>query len=60
MSNSDKMNAEKNKLVGNVKEKVGTAIGSPGLRDEGTADRVKGNVQSAVENVKDAVKHALK
>ena len=56
----NKINAETNKLVGAVKEKVGEIVGNPNLKEEGKRDQVKGNVQSAVESVKDAAKAAIK
>lgn len=56
----NKIKAESDIAVGNIKEKVGNAIGSPGLREEGKADQVKGNVRKAVESVKDATKAAFK
>ncbi|MGZ3696370.1 MAG: CsbD family protein [Bdellovibrionota bacterium] len=55
-----KVSAEKNIAVGSAKEKVGELIGNPNLKEEGIRDQVKGNVQKAVESVKDAAKAALK
>lgn len=57
---NNKINAETNKVVGNVKEKAGDITGNPGLKEEGIRDQVKGNVQGAVEGVKGAIKNALK
>ncbi len=56
----NKINAEKNIAVGTAKQKVGDLVGNQKLKDEGTRDRVKGNVQNAVEGVKKAAREALK
>ncbi|MGZ3711677.1 MAG: CsbD family protein [Bdellovibrionota bacterium] len=55
-----KLNAEKNKVVGAVKENAGRVVGNSKLEAEGARDRAKGNVQSAVENIKDAAKTPFK
>jgi len=55
----NKIKAETNIAVGKVKEKVGEAIGNPSLKEEGTRDRMKGNMQNIVGSVKDAGKAAL-
>ena len=56
----NKLNAEKNKALGSVKESAGRITGNSRLEAEGTGQRAKGHVQSAVENVKDAAKSAFK
>ncbi len=56
----NKLNAEKNKIVGAVKESAGRIIGNTKLEAEGTRVRTKGNLQSAVANLKDAAKSKLK
>ena len=56
----NKVGAEANKVVGATKESVGKAVGNPNLQAQGKSQQVKGSAQAAVENVKDAVKSALK
>ena len=56
----NKLNAEKNKAVGAVKETAGRIVGNPNLEAEGTRDRAKGHIQNAVENIKDAARSAVK
>ncbi|MGZ3649495.1 MAG: CsbD family protein [Bdellovibrionota bacterium] len=59
-SMKNKMNAEKNKVVGAMKEGAGRITGNSKLEAEGTRERAKGHIQSAAENIKDAAKHAMK
>lgn len=56
-SMKNKMKAEKNKIVGAVKEGAGKMVGNPRLEAEGSRERAKGQVQSAVENIKDAARN---
>jgi uncharacterized protein YjbJ (UPF0337 family) len=56
----NKLNAEKNKAVGTVKESVGKIVGNPKLEAEGTRVRAKGHFQKAVENIKDAARSVAK
>lgn len=56
----NKLNAEKNKTVGAVKETAGKIVGNPKLEAEGTRDRAKGHIQSAVESIKDVGRSAVK
>jgi uncharacterized protein YjbJ (UPF0337 family) len=48
------------KVKGKVKQAVGNLAGDKKLENEGKIDEAKGNVKGAVEEVKHAVKDALK
>lgn len=48
------------KVKGNVKQAVGAVTGDKKLENEGKLDEAKGNVKGAVEDIKHAVKDAVK
>ena len=52
----DRINGSANQAKGAVKETVGKALGDTKLQTEGTADKIKGKVQSAVGGAKDAAR----
>jgi uncharacterized protein YjbJ (UPF0337 family) len=54
MSTLDKARNKLDKLTGQAKEKVGKATGNRRLRDEGKVDRMKANVKTTGEKLKDA------
>lgn len=56
MSAGDKITAAADKVIGEVKEAAGKAIGNDELVAEGKADQAKGHVKDATENVKDIFK----
>jgi uncharacterized protein YjbJ (UPF0337 family) len=51
--NGDELSGKANQLKGNVKDAVGGAVGSPGLKAEGKFDQAKGAVQETWGEVKD-------
>jgi len=61
--NKDQVKGRVEQAKGSIKESTGKAVGNPNLRDEGTADKAAGKVQStygdAKEKVKDTVNKAL-
>ena len=52
----DRINGAADQAKGAVKETVGKAIGDTKLQTEGTTDKLKGKVESAVGGAKDAVR----
>jgi uncharacterized protein YjbJ (UPF0337 family) len=48
------------KVKGNIKEAAGTLTGDKKLESEGKVDQAKGAVKGTVEDVKHAVKDAVK
>ena len=52
----DRILGSAKEVKGAVKEAVGKAVGDTRLEAEGTADKIKGKVQSAVGGLKDAIK----
>jgi uncharacterized protein YjbJ (UPF0337 family) len=54
---SDKMKGAGNKLKGEAKESLGKATNDPELRAEGRLDRLKGEAQEEVADMKDNVLH---
>lgn len=52
----DRINGAADQAKGAVKETVGKAIGDTKLQAEGTTDKLKGKVESAVGGAKDAVR----
>jgi uncharacterized protein YjbJ (UPF0337 family) len=48
------------KVKGKIKKAVGTLAGDKKLKREGRVDEAKGRVKGAVEDVKHAVKDAVK
>ena len=59
MSIGDKANAQKDKLVGGAKEAVGDATDNEKLQGEGATQKLHGEGQEKVEQVKDGAKGAL-
>ena len=51
-STKDKVQGNLNQAAGAVKQKVGEVTNNPDLRDEGTADKLKGKVQEKVGDIK--------
>lgn len=52
----DKLSNKAQEAKGEVKERVGGALGDDSTRAEGKADQFKGNIKQAGEKVKDAFK----
>ena len=48
------------KVKGKIKQATGKVVGDPKLVREGKVDEAKGNVKGAIEDVKHAVKDAVK
>jgi uncharacterized protein YjbJ (UPF0337 family) len=48
------------KVKGKIEQAAGNASGDPALVREGKVDEAKGNVKGAVEEVKHAVKEAIR
>ena len=57
--NKDQVKGRMQEAKGSVKENAGKATGNPNLRDEGTADKAAGKVQSTVGDAKEKVKNAV-
>jgi len=57
--NKDQVKGRMEEAKGNLKEKTGEAMCNPNLRDEGTADKAAGKVQSKVGDAKEKVKDAI-
>ena len=51
-STKDKVEGTAKEATGKLKEKVGEAIGDPGIRDRGTTEKAGGKVQRKVGDVK--------
>lgn len=51
-STTDKVEGTAKEATGKLKEKVGEAIGDPGIRDRGTTEKAGGKVQRKVGDVK--------
>jgi len=56
MSETDKINNNAEKAGGKVKEVAGKLTGNDELEAEGRAEKAKGSLKNAGENVKDAFK----
>ena len=56
---AEKIKGAMNDGMGKGKEVVGKAINSSKLQNEGTMQRVKGNLQTAAGKVKDAISHGV-
>ena len=54
---SDKMKGVGNKLKGEAKENLGKITNDPELRAEGKMDRLKGEAQEEVAEMKDSLLH---
>jgi uncharacterized protein YjbJ (UPF0337 family) len=50
-SKKDESAGKMHEVKGKVKEKVGRAIGNPGLEDEGTDEKVAGKIQKKVGQI---------
>ena len=57
--NKDQVKGRVEQAKGSVKENVGKAVGNPNLRDQGTADKAAGKVQSTYGDAKEKVKSAV-
>jgi uncharacterized protein YjbJ (UPF0337 family) len=55
---TDKVKGASNEAIGGAKRGVGHAIGSDRLEAEGVAQQIKGKVQKAVGDAKNAAKEA--
>lgn len=56
---TDTIKGMANEAAGNVKQKVGKAVGNDRLVAEGVAQEVKGEAQKAVGKAKEVVKKAV-
>ncbi|MEI9992415.1 MAG: CsbD family protein [Rhizomicrobium sp.] len=56
----DRIEGSANQAKGAIKEAAGKITGDSKLQAEGTADKLKGKVQSAVGGAKDAIRDATK
>ena len=54
--NQDRVNGTVDETVGSVKRKAGELTNNPQLQVQGTAQQVKGKVENAWGNAKDAVR----
>ena len=59
-STKNKLKGMKNKTIGAIKEKIGKSIGNSKLEAKGSAERTKGQIQSAFGNMQSAAKAKLK
>ncbi len=55
----DRINGAADQAKGSIKEEAGKITGDSKLQAEGTLDKAKGQVESAVGGAKDAVRNAL-
>ena len=55
----DRINGAADQAKGSIKEEAGKITGDSKLQAEGTLDKTKGQVESAVGGAKDAVRNAL-
>jgi uncharacterized protein YjbJ (UPF0337 family) len=60
MGMGNKIKNKTQKVKGKTKEKIGGATGNKRLRAEGLADQAEAGIKKAGENVKDAVKDAVR
>ena len=58
-STTDKIKGAANEVAGSLKQGAGEALGNPKLQVEGEAQKLKGQVQGAVGDAKDAVKKVV-
>lgn len=58
-STTDKIKGVANEVAGAVKEAAGKAVGNEKLQAEGIGQQVRGKVQTAVGDAKDAVKKVV-
>ena len=56
---SDNLNANGNKLKGEVKESYGNATNNPKLQTEGKMDKAKGYVQEKLSDAKEKISEKL-
>lgn len=59
MSFGDKVEAKKDQLVGNAKEKLGDLTDNESMQSEGAAQAAKGDVKEGWENTKDEVQEGV-
>jgi len=57
--NKDQVKGRVEQAKGSVKESTGKAVGNPNLRDEGTADKASGKVQSTYGDAKEKVRSTV-
>ncbi|HVW08034.1 MAG TPA: CsbD family protein [Bryobacteraceae bacterium] len=50
-STKDRAEGAAHELKGNVKEKLGRAVGNPDLEDEGTGEKIAGKVQQKIGDI---------
>ena len=55
----DRINGAANQAKGSIKEAAGKVTGDSKLQAEGTLDKAKGKVESAIGGVKDAVRNDI-
>jgi uncharacterized protein YjbJ (UPF0337 family) len=56
MSTEDKFDAKADEVKGEAKKTAGRVTGDEQLENEGTGEKMKGNLKQAVEKVKDTFK----
>ena len=56
----DRINGAADQTKGAVKETVGKAIGDQKLQAEGTTDKMKGKIESAIGGAKDTLRDAIR
>lgn len=52
----DRIAGSAKEIKGEVKQKIGKAVGDAKLENEGTADKIEGKVQNAIGGLKDTLK----
>ena len=55
----DRINGAADQAKGSIKEAAGKLTGDSKLQAEGTLDKAKGHVESAIGGVKDAVRNGI-
>jgi len=55
----DRINSAANQAKGSIKKGAGKVTGDTKLQAEGTLDKAKGKVESAIGGVKDAVRKGI-
>lgn len=55
--NKDQVSGQAKDAKGSIKQGAGKMMDDPELRAEGGADKVKGKIQKAAGDIKDALKH---
>ncbi len=54
--NKDRIAGAAKEIKGEVKQKIGEAVGDAKLENEGKADQIEGKVQNAIGGLKDTLK----